>query len=152
MPSPAPPQNLLVHLVFRDTARALDFYARAFGAEETYRLVEPSGKVGHAEMAIGGATLQLADEYPDFGAVSAATLGGSPAKLLLYVEDADAAQRRAIEAGATELRPVQDQFYGDRAGMVADPFGYRWSIAQRKETVSPEEMQERFTALLGGAP
>jgi PhnB protein len=150
-PAPSPQQTIRPHLVFRDTARALEFYAKAFGAVETYRLVEPGGKVGHAEMVIGDSTLQLADEYPDFGALSPATIGGSPVKFLLYVDDADAAQKRAIEAGATELRPVQDQFYGDRSGMVADPFGYSWSIAQRKEEVSPEEMQERFTAMLGGA-
>jgi PhnB protein len=102
-------------------------------------------------MVLGDSTVQLADEYPDFGALSPASIGGSPVKLLIYVDDADAAQKRAIEAGATELRPVQDQFYGDRSGMVADPFGYSWSLACRKETVSPEEMQVRFTAMMTGA-
>jgi PhnB protein len=90
----------------------------------------------------------IADEYPDFGALSPATIGGSPVKLLLYVDDADAIMRQAIAAGATELRPVKTQFYGDRSGMILDPFGFNWSIATPVENVSPEEMQQRFSAAL----
>lgn len=146
---PAGSHSVTVQLVVRDAARAIEFYVRAFGARELFRLQEPGGKVGHAELAIGDSTIMLADEYPDFGALSPATIGGSPAKLLLYVEDADAAMKKALAAGATELRPVKDQFYGDRSGMIADPFGFSWSLAARIEDVSPEEMQRRFSAELG---
>ncbi|MEZ4417172.1 MAG: VOC family protein [Gemmatimonadota bacterium] len=151
MPTAAPPrQTVTAHLIMRDAAAAIDFYRRAFGAVELYRLVEPSGKIGHAQLRIGNSELMLCDEYPDFGALSAPTIGGSPIKFLLYVEDADQAMRTAIDAGAVELRPVRDQFYGDRSGMVMDPFGFSWSIATPKEQVSPEEMQRRFSAALTG--
>lgn len=145
-----PRQTVTAHLIMRDAAAAIDFYRRAFGAVELYRLVEPSGKIGHAQLRIGNSELMLCDEYPDFGALSAPTIGGSPIKFLLYVEDADQAMRTAIDAGAVELRPVRDQFYGDRSGMVMDPFGFSWSIATPKEQVSPEEMQRRFSAALTG--
>lgn len=138
------------HLVARDAAAALAFYVRAFGAVERYRLVEPSGKVGHAEFTIGDAVVMIADEYPDFGALSPSAFGGSPIKLLLYVDDCDAVVRAAVDAGATLLRPVKDQFHGDRSGMVVDPAGFTWTIATRKEDVSPDEMQRRFTAALAG--
>jgi PhnB protein len=138
------------HLVARDAAAALAFYGRAFGAVERYRLVEPSGKIGHAEFTIGGAVVMIADEYPDFGALGPAAFGGSPIKLLVYVDDCDAVVRTAVEAGATLLRPVKDQFHGDRSGMVVDPAGFTWTIATRREDVSPEEMQRRFTAALAG--
>lgn len=145
MPTPPPiAQSVTAHLIARDAAAALDFYRRAFGAHELYRLTEPSGKVGHAEFEIGNTRLMIADEYPNFGALSATAIGGSPVKLLLYVPDADAAFRQALAAGATELRPVQDQFYGDRSGMVIDPFGFTWSIATHIKDVSPEDMQAQF--------
>ena len=145
-PSSAAPQSVIAHLVVRDAAAAIDFYRRAFGARELYRLTEPGGKVGHAELAIGVSRFMLADEYPDFGALSAGTIGGSPVKLLIYVADADAVARQAVAAGATELRPVKQQFHGDRSGMVLDPFGLSWTIATQVEEVSPAEMQRRFTA------
>lgn len=149
--TPARPSGgLTAHLVTTDTARAIEFYGRAFGARELFRLVEPSGKVGHAEIAIGDSVLMLADEYPDFGARSAAYFGGSPVRFHLYVNDADAAVQRAIAAGATELRPVADQFYGDRSGMVLDPFGIAWTLATPVEDLSSDEMQRRFSAALGG--
>lgn len=148
--SSAPTQSVTAHLIARDAAAALDFYRRAFGAREVYRLVEPGGKVGHAEFEIGRSRLMIADEYPDFGALGAASIGGSPIKLLLYVDDADAVMRQAVAAGATELRPVQDQFYGDRSGMVMDPFGFSWSIATHVRDVSPEEMQRAFATALAG--
>jgi PhnB protein len=97
---------------------------------------------------IGNSRLMICDEYPDFGALGAATFGGSPVKLLIYVDDADAVVRQALAAGATELRPVKNQFYGDRSGMVLDPFGLSWSIATPVEDVNPDEMQRRFTAAL----
>jgi PhnB protein len=137
-------------LVAHDATRAIDFYVRAFGAVERYRIVEPGGKIGHAEIAIGDAIVALSDEYPEYGALSPASIGGSPMKLLLKVDDCDAVVRRAIEFGATELRPVKDQFYGDRSGAVIDPFGFTWTIATHKEVVSPEEMQRRFTEMMKG--
>ena len=143
-------QSVIPHLVVRDAASAISFYVRAFGARELYRLTEPGGKVGHAELQIGVSRFMLADEYPDFGAHSAATIGGSPVKLLVYVEDADAVTRQALAAGATELRPVKQQFHGDRSGMVLDPFGLSWTIATRVEHVTPDEMQRRFSAVFGG--
>ena len=147
---PAGYHTVTPHLVARDAAAALAFYGRAFGAVERYRLVEPSGKIGHAEFTVGDAVVMIADEYPDFGALSPAAFGGSPIKLLLYVADCDAVVRTAVEAGATLLRPVKDQFHGDRSGMVVDPAGFTWTIATRREDVSPEEMQRRFTAALAG--
>ena len=113
-------------------------------------MVEPSGKVGHCELEIGGSRIMLCDEYPDFGAVSAAALGGSPIRLHLYVEDADKAMERAVAAGAMVLRPAKNEFYGDRTGMVLDPFGLSWTIAAQVEEVSLKEMQRRFTAVCGG--
>ena len=143
-------QSVTAHLIVRDAARAIRFYTEAFGAVELLRLVEPSGKIGHCELEIGGSRIMLCDEYPDFGAVSAAALGGSPIRLQLYVDDADAAMRRAVAAGATVLRPAKDEFYGDRSGMVLDPFGLSWTVAAHVEDVSPKEMQRRFTAVCGG--
>ena len=137
-------QTLTCYLVVKDGRRAMDFYSRAFGARELFRLTEPSGKIGHAEMILGESVFMLAEEYPDFGALSPVTIGGSPVKFNVAVPDADAAVQRAIEAGATELRPVKNEFYGHRTGAVMDPFGYTWFLAQHVEDVSPEEMQRRF--------
>lgn len=147
---PAGYHTVTPHLVAQDAAAALAFYVRAFGAVERYRLVEPSGKIGHAEITVGDTVVMVCDEYPDFGAVSPAAYGGSPIKLLIYVDDCDAVVGRAVAAGATLLRPVKDQFHGDRSGMVVDPAGFTWTIATRREDVSPEEMQRRFTAALAG--
>ncbi len=141
-------QSVTAHLTAHDAARAIEFYTRAFGAQELFRLVEPSGKVGHAELLLGSSRIMICDEYPDFGALSPPTIGGSPIKLLLYVDDPDAVMRQAVAAGATELRSVKTQFYGDRSGMLLDPFGFSWSIATPVEDVSPEEMQRRFSAAL----
>lgn len=147
---PAGYHTVTPHLVAQDAAAALAFYVRAFGAVERYRLVEPSGKIGHAEITVGDAVVMVCDEYPDFGAVSPAAYGGSPINLLIYVDDCDAVVGRAVDAGATLLRPVKDQFHGDRSGMVVDPAGFTWTIATRREEVSPDEMQRRFTAALAG--
>lgn len=136
------------HMTVHDAKAAIEFYVKAFGAVEQFRLVEPSGKVGHAEIKIGDSLLMLNDEYPDFGARCPAAIGGSPVAFRVEVADADAAVERAVKAGATMVRPVQDEFYGDRMGMVACPFGYRWSLAQPKQVVTPEEMQKNWTKLL----
>ncbi len=143
-------QTLRAHATVHDATAAIAFYAKAFGAVEQFRLVEPSGRVGHAEIKFGDSVLMLNDEYPDFGAKSPASVGGSPVAFHLQVPDADAAVDRAVKAGATVVRPVQDEFYGDRTGMVACPFGYRWSLAAPKEQVSPAEMQKRWSKMLAG--
>lgn len=135
------------YLVVKDAARAIDFYRQAFGAEETMRLAEPSGKIGHAEIKIGGAYIMLADEYPEQGHRSPQSLGGSPVNIHLYVEDVDAVASRAVEAGGKLLSPVADQFYGDRSGRLEDPFGHTWMISTHKEDMTPAEMQQRFQAL-----
>ena len=139
-------QMLTPHMFFRDTAKAIAFYKAAFGAEEDFRLTDPTGKIGHAEITVGDCRLMMCDEHPDFGALSPATVGGSPVWLNLRVADADAFVARAVAAGATLLRPVKQQFYGDRNGTIADPFGYTWSIATKVEEVSPQEMQRRYRA------
>lgn len=134
------------YIAVRDAAAAIDFYVRAFGAVETLRLVDPGdGRIGHAEVRIGEATLMLSDEYPDFGAVAPETVGGSPVKLHLYVSDVDKVFEKAVSAGATELRPVKDQFFGDRSGMLLDPFGHQWFLASKLEDVTQEEMQRRWS-------
>jgi PhnB protein len=134
------------YLIVKGAPRAIEFYAKAFGAKEVYRLSEPSGKVGHAELEIGGARFMLADEYPDFGALSPVTIGGTPVSIHLYVADVDQTVAKAVEAGATLLRPLTDEFFGDRVAMVSDPFGHKWHLATRKEEVSPDEMQKRMNA------
>ena len=143
-------QTLRVHMTVHDANEAIAFYGRALGAAELFRLVEPSGRVGHAELRIGDSIVMLNDEYPDFGAKSPAATGGSPVAFHIRVADADRAVERAVEAGATLMREVQDQFYGDRSGMVACPYGYRWFLAAAKEVVSPEEMQRRWSRMLEG--
>lgn len=143
-----PGQTLQAHMTVHDAKAAIAFYVKAFGAVELFRLVEPAGRVGHAEIKIGDSVLMMNDEYPDFGAKSPAAIGGSPVAFRVVVEDADKAVERAVAAGATLVRPVQDQFYGDRSGMVACPFGYRWFLAAPKEMVSAAEMQKRWTKML----
>ncbi|HEX6015726.1 MAG TPA: VOC family protein [Geminicoccaceae bacterium] len=146
---PAPTGSLTPFLTVKNAEAAIAFYREAFGAVELFRLSEPSGKIGHAELRIGDALLLLNDEYPDFGALSPVAIGGSPVKLHLYVEDVDAVVARAVAAGATLLRPVKDGFYdGDRSGLVADPSGHAWFIATRKEEVTPAEMQRRWDVVL----
>lgn len=139
-------QTVSAYLVVQDSSTAIDFYGRAFGATELFRLTGPDGKVGHAEIRIGNSIIMLADEFPDFGALSPQTIGGCPIKLHLVVDNADAAMSRAIAAGGTQLRAATDQFYGERAGLIADPFGYSWFLAQKIEDVSVQEMQRRWDA------
>ena len=146
-PVPDGRQAVTPYLIVKDAARAIEFYRTAFAAREIFRLTEPTGKIGHAELDIHGSLLMLADEYPDFGALSPASIGGSPVSIHLYVEDVDRVVDVATSAGATLLRPVKDEFYGDRTGMIADPFGHKWHISTRKEDVSPQEMQKRWSAM-----
>lgn len=142
-------EGITPYLVCKNAEAAIDFYTRAFGATELFRIGSP-GMVGHAEMKIGNAIIMLADEHPDFGALSPETVGGSPVSLLVYVEDVDGFTAKAVAEGLETLRPVQDQFYGDRSGQFKDPFGHLWSFATHKEDVSPEEMNTRAAALYGG--
>lgn len=136
------------YLHFRDAAAALEFYKKAFGAVETLRLNGPGPKIGHAQILIGKAMVMLADEFPEFGALSPESVGGSPITLHLYVPDVDAFVNRAVDAGAKIVRPVRDEFYGSRTGQIADPFGYTWTVATHKEEVSAEEMQRRIDAMM----
>lgn len=139
--------ELFAYLHVRDAGAAIEFYKRAFGAVEQMRLVEPSGRIGHAELNFGGTLLMLADEFPECGMVGPSTLGNTSMTIHLHVQDADAAIQAAVEAGAVLETPVTDQFYGERSGAVRDPFGHRWSIGHHIEEVTPEEMQRRYTAL-----
>ena len=134
------------YLIARNAADAIEFYKRAFGATELMRLADPSGKVGHAEIKIGNSPIMLADEFPEMGFRGPQSLGGSAVSILLYVEDVDARFSQAIAVGAKALRPVTDQFYGDRSGTLEDPFGHVWTIATHKEDISPEEIYKRFEA------
>lgn len=140
---PAGYHMLTPYLIIDGAARAIEFYRKAFGATEVMRLDGPAGKVGHAELTIGDSKVMLADEFPEMDARGPAHFGGSPISLHLYVEDADAAVARAIAAGATAGRPVEDQFYGDRIGSVKDPFGYVWWCATRRQTYGVDELKRR---------
>lgn len=139
------------YLIVRDAARAIEFYKQAFGAEELMRLPRPDGLVAHAEVKIGDSPVMLADVTPEmetFGAKS----GCAAASLMLYVEDVDSMFEKAVGAGATVVRPLQDQFYGDRTGTLTDPFGLTWTIATHVEDVPPEEIDRRFAKLIEQQP
>lgn len=145
-PIPAGFHTLTPYLTVKDGAEAIDFYKRAFGAKERLRMPGPDGKtVGHAEIIIGDSIVMLSSEMPGCNK-SPETLGGTPVSLCLYVEDSDASFKRAVDAGAEVLRPIEDQFYGDRSGGVIDPFGHQWWLMTHKEDVSPEEMKRRLPA------
>lgn len=135
------------YLVVDGGARAIDFYKRVFHATERMRMPGPGGKVGHAELTIGDATIMLADEHPEMGARGPRAFGGSAVSLHLYVEDADATVKAAVDAGAKLVRPVEDKFYGDRMGTIEDPFGHHWHVSTHKEDVPPAEMARRAAAM-----
>jgi PhnB protein len=150
-PIPEGYEGATPYLIIDGAARALDFYQKAFGATVGLRMDAPGGKIGHADIAIDGrAHVMLADEYPDMGYRGPKSLGGTPVSVHIYVRDVDAFVRRAEEAGATVTRPAQDQFYGERTAILTDPFGHVWSFATRKEDLTPEEMQRRGAAAMGG--
>ena len=148
-PIPDGYEGITPYLICRNAEAAIDFYKRAFGAEELYRVGQP-GMVGHAEMKIGNAIFMLADEFPDMGALSPETIGGSPVSLYIYVEDVDAFTGKAIAEGLDVLKPVADQFYGDRSGHFKDPFGHLWGFATHTEDLTPEQIGERAAAAHGG--
>jgi PhnB protein len=131
------------YLYIKGASDALSFYKKAFGAVELFRIQPPGEKVGHAEIKIGDSIVMLADEYPEMGARSPKTLGGSAVSLLVYLENVDARYEQAVAAGAKAVRPVQNQFYGDRSGLVEDPFGHVWTLATHIEDIPPGEMQKR---------
>jgi uncharacterized glyoxalase superfamily protein PhnB len=143
-------RSVTPHLVVNDGAKALDFYQKAFGAEEIVRMESPGGGIMHAEIKIGDSVLMLASEFPDWGVFGPKHYGGSGVTIHLYVKDCDAAIKRAEKAGCTVTMPAEDQFWGDRYGKLQDPFGHNWSIATHIEDVSPEECRERAAKMFGG--
>jgi len=139
------------YLVVDGAAQAIDFYTQVLGATERMRMGGPDGKIGHAELQFGDSVVMLADEYPDMGYVGPKAVGGTPVTIGVYVEDVDKTFDAAVKAGAKALRPVEDQFYGDRSGQFEDPFGHRWSIQTHIEDVPPDEMEKRAAAMGGGS-
>lgn len=139
--------ELFPYLCVANAPAAIDFYVKVFGAREKFRLTEPSGRIGHAELDFNGATLMLSDEFPEFGIKSARAIGATAVTLHLHVDNADAVIEKAVRGGATLEREPKDQFYGERSGSIHDPFGHRWLIGHSIENVSPEEMQRRYTKM-----
>lgn len=145
---PAGYSSVTPYLIVKDAVRALAFYEQAFDAHVFMRLEEPGGRIGHAEMKIGNAIVMIADEHPEMNFLGPKSIGGTPALFLIYVADVDASFAKAVAAGATVMRPIVDQFYGDRSGTLEDPFGHQWTLATHVEDVSPEETQRRYAALM----
>jgi PhnB protein len=143
--------ELFPYLRVKGADRAIDWYKRAFGATEKFRLTEPNGRVGHCELLFGQATLMLSEEYPEHGLLGPQSVGGTSVTLHLHVDNADAMIDRAVAAGATLVRPPSDAFYGERGGTIRDPFGHDWLIGHNIEDVAPEEMQRRYTKLMSGS-
>jgi len=146
-PIPDGYRTVTPYLIVRGAAKALDYYAKAFGAKERMRLPTPDGRIAHAEMGIGDCVIMLADEFPEMGAKGPQTIGGTPVGICLYVANVDAQFKQAIAAGGKEERPLQDQFYGDRSGTLIDPFGHKWTLATHIEDVTPEEIGRRMAAM-----
>jgi PhnB protein len=142
-------EGITPYLICKNAEAAIEFYTKAFGAVELCRMGEP-GMVVHAEMKIGEAIFMLADEFPDMGVLSPETVGGTPVSLYVYVADVDTFTEKAIGEGLQVLKPVADQFYGDRSGHFVDPFGHKWGFATHKEDLTPEEIDERAKAAYGG--
>ena len=142
--------DLFAYLRLKDGAKAIEFYKQAFGATEKFRLCEPGGRIGHAELDFDGTTLMLSDEFPEFDIAGPQTLGRTTVSIHLHVDDADAVIGRAVAAGAAIVRPAVDQFYGERSGTVRDPFGHEWNIGHEIEKVAPNEMQRRYDAMTKG--
>ena len=136
--------EVIPYLCIKGAAKAIDFYKQAFGPKETFaRITDSTGRVGHAEIQIGGSTIMLADEHPGIGVVGPPTLGGSPVSFMVNVPDVDAIVGRAVAAGGALTRPVENRFYGHRNGEITDPFGYRWTLSTRVEDLSEEEILRR---------
>ena len=148
-PIPDGYEGITPYLICKNAEAAIEFYKKAFGAEEILRIGGP-GMVGHCEMKIGNRIFMLADEFPDMGAVSPQSIGGTAVSLYIYVEDVDSFTEKAIAEGLNVLKPVSDQFYGDRSGHFEDPFGHRWGFATHMEDLTPAELNERAAAAHGG--
>lgn len=146
-PVPEGYHSVIPYLVMKNAARAIDFYKDVLGAKELFRMPTPSGGIGHAELLIGDSHIMLADEQPEMDAWGPDKFGGSPITIMVYLPDVDAAVARAKKGGASVTREVQDQFYGDRSGVIRDPFGHVWNLATHIEDVSPEEMERRMAAM-----
>jgi PhnB protein len=150
-PIPNGYHSVTPYLYIKGAAKAIDYYKDVFGAKERVRMPGPNGRIMHAELQIGDSMIMLADENLQIDAKSPETLGGVASSLALYVENVDAVTQKAVTAGAKLVRPVQDQFYGDRSGTISDPFGHVWTIATHVEDVSPEEMKKRMAQLASQA-
>ena len=137
------------YLRMKNAAAAIEFYQTAFGAVEEFRLAEPAGRIGHAQLTFGTCTVMLSDEYPEHGIQGPEAFGGTGSSVHLHVGDVDAMTQQAVDAGAKLVMPPADQFYGERAAKVLDPFGHEWLLGSQIEKVSPEEMQRRFSAMFG---
>ena len=142
-PIPAGYHSVTPYLIVKGAGDAIAFYTKALGAVELFRIEGPGGTVGHAEIKIGDSVVMLADEFPQMGARGPKTLGGSPVSLMVYLENVDARYEQAVAAGAKPVRPVQNQFYGDRSGMIEDPYGHVWTLATHIEDIPPGEMEKR---------
>ena len=143
-------RTITPHLIVKGAGQAIDFYKKAFGAEEVMRMPGPDGKsVMHAELKVGDSMFMIADEFPNMGCVGPQTLGNSPVGIHLYVNDADTVFNQAVKAGATVKMPMTDMFWGDRYGKLQDPFGHHWSVATHKEDVTPQECAKRAAAAFG---
>lgn len=149
-PIPEGYHSVTPYLIVRGGGDAIDFYKKAFGAVELFRMGGPDGKIGHAEIKIGDSPVMIADEYPEMGYKGPQSIGGSSVSLLIYVENVDAVFNQAVDAGATVKEKLTDKFYGDRMGTVVDPFGHVWHLGTHIEDVSPEEMERRAQAAHGG--
>jgi PhnB protein len=149
-PIPEGHHTVTPYLILNGAAAAIDFYKRAFGAQDLGRF-EHEGKIGHAELKFGDSIIMLADEFPEMGVRGPQSFGGSPMFLHLYVEDVDALYAQAIAAGAKAQKPVEDKFYGDRSGSVEDPFGYTWYLSTHKEDLTMEEISKRAAAAMPSA-
>ena len=139
--------EVFAYLRVSDAKRAIDYYREAFGASEKFRLAEPSGRIGHAELALGDTTIMLSDEFPEMDIRGPLSIGGTSVTIHLHVPDADAVLASAEKAGGEIIRPAQDHFYGERSGTVRDPFGHEWNVGHEIEAVAPEEMQRRYDAM-----
>lgn len=153
MVNPIPDEypRLMPYLIVDGAAAAIDFYTSVFGATERMRMPGPNGRIGHAELQIGDSVIMLADENPEMAIHGPKTIGGTPVTLHVYVEDSDAAFERALNTGAKSLRPVENQFYGDRSGQFEDPFGHKWNVATHIDDVPPDEMEKRAAAAMASA-
>ena len=149
-PIPEGYRSVTPYLVVKGGAKAIDFYKKVFGAREKFRMEGPGGTIAHAEIEIGDSVVMLADENPEHGALSPASIGGTPVSIMLYVEDVDRVAEKLTQAGAKMRRPVQDMFYGDRSGGFEDPFGHHWHVSTHIEDVTPAEIERRMAKMKQG--